>query len=131
MTNILYPADYKFGTAQEDLVLQKIQKFFERDIKKSEDRFAKSDFFDDEYYYELKSRKNTYSKYPTTMITEDKIREDKKLILLFNFTDGLYSIGYDKEKFSKYEKKMFSRVNISWNEKPHVYIPIQDLTRVI
>ena len=131
MTNILYPADYKFGTAQEDLVLQKIQKFFERDIKKSEDRFAKSDFFDDEYYYELKSRKNAYSKYPTTMITEDKIREDKKLILLFNFTDGLYSIGYDKEKFSKYEKKMFSRVNISWNEKPHVYIPIQDLTRVI
>ena len=131
MTNILYPADYKFGIEQEDIVLPKLRDFFGREIKKSEDRFAKSDFFDDEYYYEMKSRTNTYNKYPTTIITCDKIREEKKLIFLFNFTDGLYYIEYDKEKFSKYERKMFSRANLSWNEKSHVYININDLTRVI
>lgn len=131
MTNILYPADYKFGTAQEDLVLPKLKDFFKKEIKKSEDRFAKCDFYDEEYNYEMKSRTNTYNKYPTTMITEDKVFGEKNLIFLFNFTDGLYYIEYDKEKFSKYERKMFSRANLSWNEKSHVYIPIQDLTRVI
>lgn len=127
MTNILYPCDYKFGTKQEDLVLPIIQHFFKREINKSEDKFAKSDFFDDEFYYELKSRANNYNKYSTTMITADKIRDDKNLILLFYFTDGLYYINYEKEKFLNYEKKMFSRANVSWNEKLHYYIPISDL----
>lgn len=127
MTNILYPADYIFGTKQEDVVLPKIQEFFKREINKSEDKFSKSDFFDDQFYYELKSRTNNYNKYPTTMITEDKIRDDKNLILLFNFTDGLYYINYEKDRFSKYEKKMFSRAKLSSNEKLHYYIPISDL----
>jgi len=127
MTNILYPADYTFGTEQEDLVLPKIKEYFKRDIKKSEDKYAKSDYFDDDYFYEMKSRTNNYSKYPTTMITQDKIREDKPLILLFNFTDGIYYIKYDKEKFLTYEQKMFSRANLEWNKKNHLYIPITDL----
>lgn len=127
MPNILYPADYIFGTKQEDVVLPKIQDFFKRDIKKSEDKFAKSDFFDDDFFYELKSRTITYNKHSTTLITADKIRDDKNLIFLFYFTDGLYYINYDKEKFLNYEKKMFSRANVSWNEKLHYYIPISDL----
>ena len=130
MTNILYPADYSFGTNQEDLVLPKIKEYFKRDIKKSEDKYAKSDYFDDDYYYEMKSRTNNYSKYPTTMITQDKIREDKPLILLFNFTDGIYYIQYNKEKFLTYDQQMFSRANVSWNEKIHYYIPITDLIQI-
>lgn len=127
MTNIFYPADYNFGTKQEELILPKLKNFFNRDIKKSEDRFAKCDFYDDEYNYEVKSRTNCYSRYPTTMITEDKICGEKKLILLFNFTDGLYYIEYDKDIFSNYERKLFSRAGLSWNEKSHLYIPITDL----
>ena len=130
MTNIFYPEDYKFGTEQEDLILPRLKDFFKRDIKKSEDKFAKSDYYDEEYYYEMKSRKNTYNKYPTTMITEDKIRSDKKLILLFNFLDGVYYIQYDKEKFSKYERQLFSRAGFDWNKKPHIYININDLTPI-
>lgn len=129
--NVFYPADYKFGTDQEDIVLPKLKEFFGREIKKSEDKFAKSDYYDDEYYYEMKSRTNAYSKYPTTMITEDKIREDKKLILLFNFTDGIYYIEYDKEKFDNYERKMFSRAGYKWNEKSHLYIDIKDLQPIL
>lgn len=130
MTNVFYPADYTFGTEQENLVLPKLREFFGREIKKSQNQYDKSDFFDDEYYYEMKSRTNAYSKYPTTMITEDKIREDKKLILLFNFTDGLYYIEYDKEKFDGYERRMFSRAGFKWNEKSHLYIDINDLRPV-
>lgn len=130
MTNILYLADYNFGIAQEDLVLPKLKDFFKKEIKKSENRFAKCDFYDEEYNYEMKSRTNAYNKYPTTMITEDKIAGEKKIIFLFNFTDGLYYIEYDKEKFSNYERKKFSRANLSWNEKSHLYIPIQDLIKV-
>lgn len=130
MPNIFYPADYTFGTEQEDLVLPILRNFFGRDIKKSEDKYAKSDYYDEEYYYEMKSRTNNYNKYSTTMITEDKIRNDKKLILLFNFTDGLYFIEYDEKKFSNYERKLFSRANLKWNEKTHLYISICDLKSV-
>ena len=129
--NIFYSNDYKFGTEQEDLVLPKLREFFKRDIKKSEDKYAKSDYYDNDFYYEMKSRTNAYKKYPTTMITEDKIREDKKLILLFNFTDGLYYIEYNKEKFANYERKMFSRAGVSWNEKSHLYLPINDLLPIL
>lgn len=128
---IHYPADFKFGTDKELEVLPVLRNFFKRDIKQSDDIYSKSDFYDDEYYYELKSRTNTYSKYPTTMITEDKIREDKKLILVFNFTDGIYYIEYDKEKFSGYKKELFSRANITWNKKEHLYIPIIDLQKLL
>jgi hypothetical protein len=105
-----------------------LKTFFKRDIKRSENEKAKHDYYDDEYNYEVKSRTNTYSKYPTTMITENKICGSKKLILLFNFTDGLYYIEHNEEQFAKYERKMFSRAGYKWDEKIHVYIPIKDLT---
>jgi hypothetical protein len=129
MTNILYPADYAFGTKEEDKIVPLLKEFFKRDIKRSEDKFAKHDFYDEEYTYELKSRTNKHDKYPTTMITQDKIvrQNNKKLILLFNFTNGLYYIEYDEEKFKSYESKSFSRAKVNWNEKPHLFISIEDL----
>ncbi|NBP02738.1 MAG: hypothetical protein EBU90_21980 [Proteobacteria bacterium] len=132
MTNILYPEDYKFGIQQEEKVVNILRDYFGRDIKRSEDNFSKHDYYDELYTYEMKSRKNAYSRYPTTMITQDKIitQENKKLILLFNFTDGLYFIEYDQEKFKKYKTDLFSRANLVWNQKPHVYIDIADLTKV-
>jgi hypothetical protein len=39
--------------------------------------------------------------YPTTIIPVNKI-VDGKLIFLFNFTDGLYYIEYDREIFSNF-----------------------------
>jgi hypothetical protein len=65
------------------------------------------------------------------MITEDKICGEKKLILLFNFTDGLYFIEYNEERFATYDRQMFSRANIEWNKKSHVYIPIDELQPVV
>ena len=127
MTNILFPNDYKFGVIQEEIILPIIQSFFGKNINKSLDKYSKFDFFDDDCYYELKSRTNCYSKYPTTIITADKINADKKTIFIFNFTDGIFYIEYNKEQFDTYEQRLFSRASISWNEKLHFYIPISDL----
>jgi hypothetical protein len=124
---VLYPEDYKFGIKEEELIHKTLNKYFGRDIKRSEDEKAKHDFYDDEYNYEVKSRKITYNRYSTTLITEDKICGNKKIILLFNFTDALYYIEYNEEKFLKYERQQFSRSKLKKDEKSHLYIPIKDL----
>lgn len=119
---------YKFGKEKEAQVLPIIQKYFSSDIQPAEDKFSKFDFFDDDTIYELKSRTNKKDTYPDTMITLDKCTDDKPLILLFNYIDCLAYIKYDKEQFTKYKTKMFSKVYIKKDEKLHLYIPISDLT---
>jgi hypothetical protein len=122
-----FPDSYRFGKKEETLILPIICEHFGRNILQYEQQFAKYDFFCEEYDYEVKSRTNTYSKYPTTMITENKITDGKKLILIFNFVDCLAFIEYDKERFSKYKRQMFSRAQITEDEKSHIFIPIEDL----
>jgi hypothetical protein len=129
MTNVLYPEDYKFGIKEEAEHLNTLRNFFKSDVKRSDSEFAKHDFYDDNYTFEMKSRKIFSSSHRETMITFDKIEleEGKNLILLFNFCDGLYYIEYDEEKFKKYRKEIFSRAKLESNEKIHLYIPVDDL----
>lgn len=122
-----YPNSYKFGKNEESLILPLLSAHFGRTITPYEERYAKHDFFDEEYNYELKSRTNTFAKYPTTMITADKVAGDKKLIFVFNFVDCLAVIEYDESRFAKYKRQMFSRAQIATDEKEHLYIPIGDL----
>lgn len=126
---VFYPKDFEFGDKEEERIHPSLIAYFKREIRRKGGK-NKHDYECDEYNYEVKSRKNNYSKYPTTMITADKICGEKKLILLFNFLDGLYYIEYDKEKFDKYEIQNFSRARIKTDEKPHIYIPINDLTQL-
>lgn len=115
---------YNEGVINEDIVLPQIKKYFNRDIKKLNERYGKYDFSCDNYKYELKSRNNEFNKYPTTMIAVDKL--DKNVILLFKFTDDkLAFIEYNEEQFKSYERKLFTKYTIP---KEHIYIPIKDLT---
>jgi hypothetical protein len=127
-----WEASYKFGKAKEEEILPLLRAFFKRDIQAYPSQYDDFDFWDEETEYEVKSRTNTYSKYPTTMITKNKTTKptEKQVILLFNFLDGLYYIEYNQEQFSKYQTKMFSRANKEWDEKEHIYIPITDLKKV-
>lgn len=118
---------YQYGKIQEKKVQPIIQDFFNRDIKMNPERYAKYDFHDEEFQYELKSRTNKLNTYPDTMITFNKITDEKPLILLFNYTDCLAYIEYEKELFSTFRKQMFSRANIDIDEKEHVFIPIEHL----
>jgi hypothetical protein len=123
------PKWYAFGKVQEARVLPVIREKFQRDIIASEGQYAKYDFYDDDYNYELKSRTFHYRKYDTTMIQLNKTCkcDEKGLMLLFNFTDGVYYIEYNEEQFDKYFRQQYSQVNESWDERPHLYIPITDL----
>ena len=122
---------YKYGEKKEKELLPILQEYFGKDIKRNEKgRFAKYDYTDKKVNYELKSRTNKMKQYPTTMITQNKVERndaDKDLILLFNYTDCLAYIEYEEEQFKQYTTESFSRLKQSWDEKPHLYIPIEHL----
>ena len=125
---------YAYGKAQEIKILPHLREFFQRDIHPTQGRYDKYDFWDEDTNYEVKSRTTPYKRYPTTMITMNKCcvcDKGRDLILLFNFTDALYYIKFDPEKFKAYRTEMFSRLNEVFDEKEHIYIPIEDLTEII
>lgn len=122
---------YKYGKEQETKVLPVITAYFGRTIKATEGQYAKYDYQDDANNYEVKSRTNKMKAYPTTMITCNKLVDTTKpLYLLFNYTDCLAYILYDADKFSKYTTSSFSRLGCCWDEKEHIYIPVEHLTTI-
>jgi len=125
--------DYIVGTSNENRILEIITKFFNDDIVKSNNIYCKYDFKGTEYLYELKTRNNTYNKYPTTLIPLDKLITNK-IIFLFDFQDGLYYIKYDKLLFDSFETKKYVRnIRSDYNDKvkDYVFIPIEKLTRIM
>lgn len=125
-----YETDYLYGLRSETEIKAVLEKHFGR--LNTSDRYCPYDFYNDTYIIELKTRKCAYDTYPTTMITSNKLcmAPNKKLILCFKFTDGIYYIEYNESLFSNFERKMFSRAKLKWDEKPHAYIPIQYLTPI-
>jgi hypothetical protein len=123
-----FECDYIYGEQQENKLYEIIKNGFEwsTPLQKGT-RYSKYDYYNDDTNIELKSRKNKYKTYPTTMLTLNKLSTDKELLLLFNFIDGVYFIQYDKDMFSKFEVKDFSRANLRGDEKKHIYIPITKL----
>lgn len=129
--------DLDYGLPKENPVIDTLKKWFEEEITKSTYQYCPHDGFSKTTEYEIKSRRNRYNQYPTTIIPCSKIRNMKRdrLVFVFNFTDGLYYIQYDKEKFAKYEIKMVEAVRkrggvIGKNLEPHFFIPIGDLTHI-
>ncbi len=127
-----YKNEYEAGKKSEEEVLPIITKYFKREIKKSVGRYTRYDFEDGEYKYELKTRTNKCSQYPTTLLPLGKITDDKH-IFLFRFTDGLYYLEYDKEVFETFEVKQFVRnYRSDYNdvEAKHIFIPIEYLVQI-
>lgn len=126
--------DIEFGLEQEDKKLPLLRSFFSSKMKKETNKFAKYDYYTKKTYYELKSRNNKYDTYPTTMIATDKVIPDcdRRQRFVFNFTDGVYYITYNKELFDeKVEIKMGGRNDRGQYEyKPYFYIPIYLLKKV-
>jgi hypothetical protein len=127
-----FAQDYNFGKQKEEELLTIIKTFFNDDIKQSVKRTEKFDFKGNKDYYELKSRNNDYLKYPTTMIQKSKIFCDDH-VFLFNFTDGLYYIKYDKDIFSNFLVKPFQRwgrPDVKDVKQDYIYIPIEKLIKI-
>ncbi len=130
----MFQRDYQYGIQQQTALLPQLEAFFKDDLKETTNKFAKYDYEGKTTSYELKSRNNAKDTYPTTCLPADKIcpSHQKKQVYLFNFTDGLYYITYDKELFDTFEKKPFRRYRMGVNdvEKPYLYIPVDSLKKV-
>jgi hypothetical protein len=127
-----YHNDYIWGKEQEDYTYPILKAYFKTDLKQYTSQYDDFDFYDEESDYEQKSRKNTYSAFDETMITLNKTQKatDKKIKLVFNFTDGIYWIVYDEALFAGFRRESFSRANLRADEKDHIYIPIHLLTLI-
>ena len=123
---------YNYGKEQESKVYPIIEEYFKgENIIQTKGQYDKYDFVGDSKVFELKSRRNRHNSYSTTMITCNKLKKiDKDLILLFNFTDGLYFIKYEKELFDTFFSQPFVRDEVNAYPLDHLYIPIEHLTMI-
>jgi hypothetical protein len=123
---------YNWGKIQEKKVYPIIEEYFDgENIIHSANQYDKYDFVGNTKVFELKSRRNRHNSYLTTMITCNKLKKlDKELILLFNFTDGLYFIKYDDNLFKTFFSQPFKRDEVNAYPLDHVYIPIEHLTLI-
>lgn len=126
-----YREDYIYGKKKENEILEKIKNYFNDEIEQTKGRYERSDYKGLIKHYELKSRLNNYSRYPTTMFDVEKCREN--LIILINFLDGLYYIEYNSEEFQNFERGIFKRpdrIDHKDVEKEVYYIPINKLIKI-
>tara|TARA_R110001632_G_scaffold202615_3_gene325781 strand:- start:215 stop:679 length:465 start_codon:yes stop_codon:yes gene_type:complete len=130
MAKRTFNGDYKNGRLCERVVLSYLNSRHSQ--KHQYTLYPKSnsvmDFYSDKYEGELKSRNNEYSKYPTTMIGENKLlnhKEDKKYRYYFLFTDGLYRWKYNKDQYTVKKAGRFDRGGAE--VKRHAFIKIEDL----
>ena len=124
--------DKKFGDNSENNIIDCIEKHFDTKITKTYDYYDLMDFYDDDNYYEIKSRRNKYNQYPTTMIGYNKILYSQKSIkdvyFIFSFTDGNYFYKYDKN--DNFNINMGGRDDRRKEEfKKYFYIPIENLIK--
>ena len=133
--------DLKFGFKAENKVQHILEDHFNT-LLFSTKQFATTDYYNDDFEIELKSRNNKHSTYPTTMIGQNKIEymkkklNKKRCILVFNFTDGVYYIELNKELL---EGNIFKQNcsggrddrNINeYKNRGYCYIPISELTKI-
>lgn len=130
--------DRAFGKKSELEVYQNLAEYWGHNIKRKKKMFSIYDYYSDKYIYELKTRRNTYEKFSTTMIAKDKIIEGckKKQIFLFRFlvdnSDELYYIKYNEERFKQFRCEPFRRTDRGSVDhlKLYYFIPIEKLFKV-
>lgn len=129
--------DLKFGLKNEEIILSSLKTYWEDEtIKNTKDIYGDEYFpydFENEkgYSWEVKSRRNSKTQYPTTILPVHKVRKtDEKQYFVFQFTDKNCFIEYDKEKFDKYRTREIrvQRLGGNPNYQNHYEIPISDLT---
>jgi hypothetical protein len=124
--------DLKYGFKKEDDLFTKIKGAYGDGLKKTAS-MCRWDYESDNHIVELKSRRNKYKQYPTTMIGQTKVDKmletGKKCYGVFNFTDGIYSIELTKDKIDKFELRQGGRWDRGRAElNQYYYIPISQLT---
>ena len=126
--------DKKLGDSEEDRIIKIIEKKWNTKlIKNGESSIIDFTAENDEYSVELKSRRNNYAKYPTTMIGNNKIDYIKKnnltCIFVFAFLDGDYYYKYNEN--DDFKTDIGGRCDRGKPEfKKYYYIPIENLIKL-
>ena len=124
--------EYAFGKQAQIECLPALRKL-DPTLEEIEDTFAPFDFVnhDKTFFVELKKRRNTKDKYPTTMIPYSKIQKiipGLRYAFAFQFTDGLYYIEYNEDLFQHFERRQGGRYD---RGKPEIelycFIPVNQL----
>ena len=130
--------DLRLGYKNEEQIVSILNTFFNDNFINTKDLYGNEycsyDFEGtDGTRIELKSRRNKYDDYPTTIIPVHKtISMDLcKNIFVFNFSDGIYYIEWNANKFKTYETKMVLCKRLGRTDyKLHYLIPIEDLIQI-
>ena len=130
----LLQKDLDYGEGKEQTLKEKLEHYIGSPLVKQPYN-AIFDYYSEEskIYLELKSRRNTKNKYPTTMVGYNKIVEANKLIrdgytifFAFQFTDKLCFYKYTDENENWIQKG--GRVDRGRPEiKKYYFIPISSL----
>jgi hypothetical protein len=125
--------EYEWGIKKELECLPFISEVLD-DVIHNKETYNDFDYYTDTYNIELKSRRNkkdTYSTTITTKIKRDKaIKSKKKVLWIFNFTDGLYYLNYEDHKDTLNNlpvEKFFTRNGIRYN----IEIPVSILSPLV
>ena len=125
--------DYNFGIKKEIQLLPTIKDYLKDNTIYKLENCNEFDFKGDNKYIELKSRRNKYNKFSSTMIGLNKIEKastlDEYVYFFFSFEDGLFYWLYDKD----YELEI--RQAGRWDRgkaeiKFYAFLPIEMLIKI-
>lgn len=125
--------DIAYGLASEKEMYKVIKNRFDKSLKRTTDKYALFDYESSTAKVELKSRKNTRDKYPTTMIGMNKIIEctrkpQFKYYFVFRFTDCVCYWKFSVKKYQSYVQSGGGRCDRGYDESSiYLYIPINEL----
>jgi hypothetical protein len=134
--------DLRFGANKEKVILPIINQFFNFKLELQKDRYSVFDFKDDvnKIVVELKSRRLTKRKYPTTMISYNKvlkgfdyISKGYKVFIVFCFTNKLcyYQLSEDTFKKRWVSFNQTTRCDRGYSEVSDMcYVPVDELTNI-
>ena len=128
-----YFDDRAYGIASEYGVIDILSKHYQETIQKIHNKYSPHDAVSKTAKYEIKTRRCSVTQYLTTIVPTSKVKYlTSKLIFVFQFTDGLYSIVYDRELFDTFEKMTIQLSRDGINDQPteHFCIPISQLSQI-
>ena len=127
--------DIKFGLLNEDIVLDKLKKYYPSILKKTY-KYCLYDFESNSSIFELKSRRILKDTFPDILINTTKIEcllhHEKKGYVLFNFYDGLYKFRVTDKSLKQCRFSDGGRTDRGCDEvNDCTYIPNRLLKRII
>jgi hypothetical protein len=93
--------DYEMGVLKERELHSTLEKFFGCVFEKPSNKYSVFDFFSEKCYMEVKTRRNNWKTYPSTIVGKNKLDfaksiKDRPVYFCFQFQDGLFYWIYNE-----------------------------------